>query len=127
MSVDKTPPALSMFGSSPSFPAMVLPDVEGFNSFLRAKQNNYFTERAEELRTAYSALTSLAADTEFVNKVESRYEPQVGKTYWIYEGTTGVFMSIIEPGEWTNRTRPEIFYGAFTLSGDGTWMREEAV
>jgi hypothetical protein len=121
---DKEKNALAEFGTSPSFPAMVLPNVEGFNSFLRAKQNNYFQERAEKIRSEYTALSDLAADTEFVNTVDKRFEPQVGKTYCVYEGKHGVFLSIIQPGEWTDRTRPPIFYGAFTLSGDGTWVRQ---
>ena len=130
MSKDKTSvgeqsTALAEFGTSPSFPAMVLPNVEGFNSFLRAKQNSYFQERAEKIRQEYTDLSSLAADTEFVNTVEKRFEPQVGKTYCVYEGTSGVFLSIIQPSEWTDRTRPDIFYGRFTLSGDGTWVRQQ--
>ena len=121
---EKVSTSLADFGTSPSFPAMVLPDVEGFNSFLRAKQNNYFQERAEKIRSEYTALSSLAADTEFVNTVDKRFEPQVGKTYWVYEGQHGVFLSILEPGEWTDRTRPPVYYGGFTLSGDGTWVRK---
>ena len=116
--------ALAEFGTSPSFPAMVLPDVEGFNSFLKAKQSAYFQERAESIREQYTALSDLAADTEFLNTVDKRFEPMVGKTYWVYESASGVFLSIISPAEWTDRTRPAIYYGEFMLSGDGTWNRQ---
>ena len=115
--------ALAEFGTSPSFPAMVLPDVEGFNTFLKAKQTAYFQERAESIREQYTALSDLAADTEFLNTVDKRYEPSVGKTYWVYESASGVFLSIVSPTEWTDRTRPAIYYGEFMLSGDGTWQR----
>jgi len=116
--------SLLTFGTSPSFPAMVLPDVEGFNTFLKAKQSAYFQERAEGIREQFTALSSLAADTEFLNSVDKRFEPLVGKTYWVFESDTGGFLSIISPEEWTDRTRPSVFYGAFMLSGDGTWVRE---
>ena len=122
-SVD-SPSSLLAFGTSPSFPAMVLPEVEGFNTFLKAKQSAYFQERAEGIREQFTALSSLAADTEFMNTVDKRFEPLVGKTYWVFESSSGVFLSIISPEEWTDRTRPEVFYGAFMLSGDGTWVRQ---
>ena len=117
--------ALLEFGTTPSFPAMVLPDVEGFNTHLQSKQANYFEAKADQIKQEYEDLVDLAKDTEMVNSVITRFEPATGKTYWLYESKqTGMFLSIISPSEWTESTKPPIYYGAFQLSVDGTWNRQ---
>ena len=115
--------SLATIGTSPSFPAMVLPDIQKGEDIRIQKQTAYIQERADRLREEARALEALASDTAFLNTVDKGFEPIIGRTYWVYANSEGAFLSMIEPGEWTDRTRPTECHGSYTLSGDGTWVR----
>jgi hypothetical protein len=120
-----TKKALLPFGTEPSFPAIEMTYTVEWDGHLAGKARNTLTARAEEIKSDYNDLTELARDTEFVNSIPKRYDVQVGKDYYVYESAKdGMFISIIEPHEWTTNTQPMLYHGQFLLSPDGTWIKK---
>lgn len=115
--------ALLDYGTSPSFPAMIVPDVSKATSEQTQKAREYLKTKAEELQVQFDHLLSLARNTERVNNAEKRFLPMTGKEYHLYTGERGDFLSLIAPHEWTINTKPRNYNGSFTLSTDGTWIQ----
>lgn len=108
--------SLLEYGTEPAFPAMTLPDVEGFKDHTEAKAGQYIQDKARQIKKDYEELVQLATDTELVRSKAIQFEPIVGKEYYLYEE----FLSLIGPHEW-NR---DDYVGTFVLTADGTWVRQ---
>lgn len=115
--------ALLDYGTSPSFPSMLIPNVGKATSEATQKASEYFKTKAEELQAQFDNLLALARATERVNNAEKRFLPITGKEYHLYIGERGDFLSLIAPHEWTINTKPKDYIGSFTLSTDGTWIQ----
>ena len=111
---------LATFGTEPSFPAITITDTTQYDNHQIQKATNYLQTKAEEIKSQYNELVELAHDTEMLSSFEKRYEPIIGKDYWVYENAEGnPFLSFISPEQW-NKT----CLGQFRLSPDGTWQRQ---
>lgn len=120
-----TKKALLPYGTEPSFPAIEMTYTVEWDGHLAGKARDTLTAKAEAIKSDYEALTNLAKDTEFVNAIPKRFDVKVGEVYWVYENKLGdLFISIIEPYNWTPSTQPSKYIGQFRLSPDGTWIRE---
>jgi len=116
--------ALLDYGTSPSFPAMIVPDVSKATSEQTQKARDYLKTKAEELQVQFDNLLILARNTERVNEAEKRFVPMTGKDYHLYKGERGDFLSLIAPHEWTGHTKPKEYLGTFVLTTDGLWKQQ---
>ena len=110
------------FGTTPSSPVMVIPDKEKFLSEKGEKAKNYFYSKFEELKEEFDNLEELANDTDRIYNAEYRFEPRLGKLYYLYENDKGQeFLSLIEPEKWGKFK----YFGAYKFTSEGTWEKQE--
>ncbi len=61
----------------------------------------------------------------FVLQSEIRFNPVVGRRYWLYARESGYRLSLVAPDEW-HRALPQRCIGSCTLQDDRTWTLELA-
>jgi hypothetical protein len=84
------------------------------------RKNKLFTyanSKMDELRKQYEDTMSLWEWNEYVDSFNISFEPVIGQTYYLYEGTTK-FVSILSPQEFRKET-----LGATKLCADGYWIK----
>ena len=58
------------------------------------------------------------------HNIEIRFEPSVGKTYYLYERFDGsTFLSILSPEEWSGDRFYKKFVVSVLLNSEGQWQR----
>ena len=73
-----------------------------------------------DLQEKIKSFVNLASDTQMVYSAKFKFEPIVGETYHLYEGTKEPFLSLIEPNNWNKK-----HLGSFRLNGEYKWERLE--
>lgn len=87
-----------------------------------AKVNTYFDAKFEDIKKEYNRLIEEYTWNEVLYKAKYSFEPVLGKTYHLYSGTDGIFLSMVSPEEWRN---PPDFLGSFQLDSQNLWKRTD--
>lgn len=100
-------------------PAFTVPEVLSRKKHRGADATHQLKTRFDQLKQEYFNLCDLAEDTEMVYNARCNFNPVVGKTYHLYEGEMGMFLSLLAPHEWDMEHR-----GSFKLTAEHTWERQ---
>jgi len=114
-------PASMPYPTNVGAPAFTVPAVLTKKRERGANARNQLTTKFEELKKEYFRLAQLTEDTELVYSATFNFNPVVGRTYHLYIGKDGLFLSMIEPERWSTME----CYGSFTLTSEHTWERVE--
>lgn len=113
-------PGLSPYPTNVGAPAFTVPAVLGKKRERGANARAQLTSKFEELKQEYFRLAKLTEDTELVYNATCNINPVVGQTYHLYNGTHGIFLSMIEPERWKME-----HLGSFKLTSEHTWERQQ--
>lgn len=108
------------YATSNSSPVISIPNVDAFKQKGVEKVSKQFQAELEDLQNKIKQFVTLAADTQEVYSAKFKFEPIVGETYHLYEGTKEPFLSLIEPNNWNKK-----HLGSFRLNGEYKWERLE--
>jgi hypothetical protein len=92
-------------------------DLTFANHNRKNKLHSYATSKMEDLKRQYEETISLWEWNEFVDSFDINFEPVIGQTYYLYEGSTK-FVSILSPSEFK---KPCL--GITKLCSDGYWVK----
>ena len=113
-------PASMPYPTNVGAPAFTVPDILKHKTERGINATNALTTRFDELKEEYFKLVQLAEDTSLVYNAEYSFIPVVGKTYYLYIGSTDkLFLSLIEP----ERASWE-YKGSFRYTYDNVWERQ---
>jgi hypothetical protein len=108
------------YGSNLSAPAFRPESLAGWAVEGVIKTQHYFESEMSGLQRRYEQLRNEWEWNERVYASAFRFEPVVGKTYYLYEDESGEFLSLIEPSEWY-----KVCIGATRMNGGRRWERVE--
>ena len=112
-------PQLMHYPTNVGAPKFMVPDVLYHKNERGVNATHYLETKFDELKEEYFKLVELANDTEMVYNATYNFIPAVGGTYHLYVNHKGtLFLSIIEPGEWSME-----YKGSFKFTADNTWER----
>lgn len=111
-------PAITEYPTNVGAPAFTVPAVLTKKQERGSTARNQLTTRFEELKKEYFKLAQLTEDTEMVYNAKCSFNPCVGKTYHLYMGNDGLFLSMIEPEKWEME-----HHGSFILTSEQIWER----
>lgn len=94
-------------------------DLTFVNHNRKNKLHAYATSKLEDLKTQYQQTIDLWQWNDYVDSFNISFEPVVGQTYYLYEGTTK-FVSILSPKEFKKTC-----LGITKLCSDGYWIKIE--
>ena len=77
-------------------------DLTFVNQNRKNKLHNYATAKLEDIKNQYDATIALWEWNDYVDSFNIGFDPVVGKTYYLYEGTTR-FVSILSPEEFKRK------------------------
>lgn len=92
-------------------------DLTFVNHNRKSKLFHYATSKMEDIKQQYNQTMALWEWNEYVDTFNINFEPTVGKTYYLYEGTTK-FVSMLSPTEFKKEC-----IGATKLNSDGYWEK----
>ena len=101
-------------------PVINIPNVDSFKKKGVDKVSKQFQAELTDLQEKIKSFVNLASDTQMVYSAKFKFEPIVGETYHLYEGTKEPFLSLIEPNNWNKK-----HLGSFRLNGEYKWERLE--
>lgn len=90
-------------------------DLTFVNQNRKNKLHNYATAKLEDIKKQYDETIALWEWNDYVDSFNIGFDPVVGKTYYLYEGTTK-FVSILSPEEFKRKC-----VGVTKLTSDGYW------
>lgn len=93
-------------------------DLGVFKNNSRNKLDNYVLAKSNSLKKEYEELVDLWDWNNYVDEFKLNFEPVIGKTYFLYEGSTK-FVSILSPTELTTVKH----LGKTKLTSDGYWVK----
>ena len=111
-------PNILPYGSNVGAPAIRPDDVDTWKNQKVIKTNKYFKSRYDEIKEEYRALIESYEWNKLVFSAEFRWEPIKGETYYLYQNSDKLFLSLIEPSQWN-----QIFIGAFRLDSNDKWEK----
>lgn len=97
-------------------PAFVPNDLTNFRSRGVSETEKRLRAELVELQERYVATIDRFNWNRLVYSADFRFEPILGTTYYLYRGSQGLMLSMIEPGEWDME-----FLGSFRLNTDRCW------
>jgi hypothetical protein len=124
MKEDKKPDAYSEnarllpYGSDLSAPAIKLDDIDSWNLDKTKKANNYFSTKFEEIKKQYESLVDEMNWSELIFNSGYKFEPIIGKSYFLYQKDDEVFLSMVTPKEWSLKC-----LGEFKMTTDNIWRK----
>mgnify|MGYP003674576803 FL=1 len=85
-----------------------------------ADANHYFESKLNELKEEYKKLINEYNWTSLVYAANYRFQPIVGKSYYLYEDVNKekIFLSLIEPDQWKQK-----YIATFKLLNNGKWEK----
>jgi hypothetical protein len=92
-------------------------DLTFVNQNRKNKLHNYATAKMEDIKKQYDDTIALWEWNNYVDSFNIGFDPVVGKTYYLYEGTTK-FVSILSPKEFKREC-----VGITKLTSDGYWEK----
>ncbi len=100
---------------------------------IKSNARSAMVEQTEEqLSLIYEQMKTLAKQVQEIKKrvyisdliynVEIPFTPVIGKTYFLYEESTGKrFLSLLSPEEWGKTMETQVFLAEIKLNADHTW------
>ena len=105
-------------------PKFDLPNVSLVKTNATKKMIDVFEREKQEIINKIENLYEEFNQSVMVWESKISFEPIVGQTYYLYEFDSGKTLSIINPNEWNKK---EQFIGAFTLTSENKWIRNNNI
>lgn len=115
-----TPKSLLPYDMSRGGQVIEVLDLSVFQMNRSVKLDHYIKAKSEDLQKQYKEMVELWEWNNYVDQFKVNFEPVIGKTYYLYEGTTR-FISILSPIE----LKTCKFLGSVTLCSDGYWVNND--
>jgi hypothetical protein len=115
-----TPKSLLPYDMSRGGQVIEVLDLSVFQVNRSVKLDHYIKAKSEVLQKQYKEMVELWEWNNYVDQFKVNFEPVIGKTYYLYEGTTK-FISILSPEE----LKTCKFLGSVTLCSDGYWVNND--
>lgn len=116
---EKYEAGLLPYATNSGAPKITSTDLTGWKNANVSKVNHQIETEFEALKSKYEQLMLQYEYNHLIYSAEFSFEPIVGKTYHLYEKSSGeVFLSIISPNECNFN-----FKGSFKLNEDKMWIR----
>ena len=106
------------YSSSLSGPIIEIPNIDAFKKKGVDKVSKQFQAELSDLQEKIKSFVSIAADTQQVYSAHFKFEPIVGKVYFLYQGKKKTFLSLVEPNQWDKE-----HLGTFRLNSEYKWER----
>ncbi|WP_213522405.1 DUF2452 domain-containing protein [Nonlabens sp.] len=110
--------ALLPYSSGVSAPKITTPDITSWKQTNINKVNHEIKSQFDQLKAQYDAMLKKYEDNQLVYGAKFSFEPIVGATYHLYQGTKDAlpFLSVISPEEcsWD-------FIGTYRLTSEKLW------
>lgn len=106
------------YAASLSGPIIDIPNVEAFKLQGVQKASKHLQAELKEIQDQIKAFVASAQETERIYRAQYKFEPIIGETYFLYEGRSGDFLSIIPPEQWKQK-----FLGQFRLTSEFRWEK----
>lgn len=97
-------------------PAFVPNDLTNFRSRGVSETEKRLRAEMVELQERYVATIDRFNWNRLVYSADFRFEPILGTVYFLYRGSQGLVLSMVEPSEWDLE-----FIGSFRLNTDRCW------
>ena len=85
---------------------------------IKTESKPYFKEKFLEIKSKYDNLIEKLKWNEIIFKSNHRFNPIIGKEYYLYKNKNITFLSIIKPNEWKME-----YIGTFKLDTKHTWQK----
>lgn len=92
-------------------------DLTAINHNRKNKLFHYATSKIDSIKQQYQQTIELWEWNEYVDTFDIRFDPVIGKIYYLYEATSK-FVSILSPAEFKREC-----LGATKLNSDGYWEK----
>ena len=86
----------------------------------KSDTQNYFTTKFLEIKESYENLLEEIEWSTLIENAQYNFNPDIGKTYYLYKGEKNNFLSIIHPKEWERE-----YLGSYKLTSKNTWNKIE--
>jgi len=106
------------YGSNLAAPAIKLDDIDSWNLDKTKKANSYFSTKFEEIKKQYESLVNEMNWSKLIFNSGYKFEPVIGKSYFLYQKDKDVFLSMILPEEWSLKC-----LGEFKMTTDNIWHK----
>lgn len=93
-------------------------DLSIFQNKHQNSLNHYINAKLTEIQNDYNTLLEIYKWNEYVMQFKVNFEPTVGKTYYLYEGSSS-FVSLLSPQE----LKACKYLGSTKLTADGYWVK----
>ena len=103
---------------SPSFD---VPNVPLFRSESSKKMMDVFNREHQEIRERIEKMYEEYNTSIMIWESKISFEPIIGKSYFLYNFSDGLTLSLIAPHEWN---RGKDFVGEFLLNSDNKWIKK---
>ena len=97
-------------------PCIVPNDLTSFKSRGASKVQKALKQQLKELREQYERIVDEFNWNKLVYEAHYNFEPILGETYYLYEISDSMRLSLISPAEWSHK-----YIGSFRLDSDGRW------
>ncbi len=111
-------PGLLPYGSNIGAPSIKIDNIDGWKKFNVLKVNKELNTRFEELKNGYLKLIEEYEWNQLVYSAHYNFEPIIGEIYHLYRKNNKIFLSLIQPEEWTLE-----FLGSFKLDSNNKWVK----
>lgn len=118
-------PNILPYGSNIGAPAIKtdLHKVAGWKLAAVHNTNKYYDDKFNELKQQFEQLAESFKWNEIIFNAEFRFKPVIGKSYYLYEKTTGgYYLTLFAPGERVAGSDTG-YKGEFRLNYDNRWER----
>lgn len=105
-----------------SAPKFELPNIGLIKTEASKKMVDVFNRQREEIIQKIEVLQREYFDSIMVWESKISFDPIVGETYYLYDFKGVKTLSLLSPNDWN---KGDNFIGAFTLSSDRKWIRNE--
>ena len=86
----------------------------------KSDTQKYFKTKFIEIKETYDSLLQEIEWSTIIENANCNFNPDVGKTYYLYKGEQNNFLSIIKPKEWEAE-----HLGSYKLTSKRTWKKIE--
>jgi hypothetical protein len=112
---------LKSYPTSASGPNFNLPNVPLFRSESSKKMMDVFNREHEEIKERIEKMYEEYNTSIMVWESKISFEPIVGKSYYLYNFSSKLTLSLIAPNEWD---RSKDFVGEYILNSDNKWIKK---
>lgn len=112
---------LKSYPTSTGGPNFNLPNVPLFRSESSKKMMDVFNREHEEIKERIEKMYEEYNTSIMVWESKISFEPIVGKSYYLYNFSSELTLSLIAPNEW-NRSKD--FVGEYILNSDNKWIKK---